>query len=241
MTVRGNCSGCSSSSARRPESPSTFAPLIVVPLASTGLPDSSTVRHPPMTSKFSSANPSGSIAEWQLLHTGFCRCCASRSRIVGGTAPGLVSEVVSTPGGGGGTTQAKDIVQQPFATEHRRRAVRIGRRRQQRRPADRGDDGDGRVGRGPAVRGDPIGRPVRRTEPHRVRRRARHALGAVSLRRIRRAAAPRHVGPGRRYRRGARRREARRDRQRRHDPGPRAVRRLPRRCQSGQRAGGRAR
>ena len=72
-----------------------------------------------------------------------------------------------------------------------------------RRAADRGDDGDGRMGGGSAVRGHPVGRPVRRTEPHGVRRRARHALGAISIRRIRRAAAPRHVGPGRRHRRGA--------------------------------------
>ena len=35
----------------------------VEPLASTRLPASSTSRHPPMTSKFSSANPSGSITE----------------------------------------------------------------------------------------------------------------------------------------------------------------------------------
>ena len=61
-----------------------------------------------MTSKFSSANPSGSITEWQLLHDGFCRCCASRSRIDVGAAPGLFSvRFVSTPGGGGGTGKPK--------------------------------------------------------------------------------------------------------------------------------------
>ena len=49
--------------ARRPGNPSIVAPFTVVPLASTGRPDSSTVRHPPITSKFSSAKPSGSIME----------------------------------------------------------------------------------------------------------------------------------------------------------------------------------
>jgi len=39
------------------------APLVVVPRASTGFPDSSIERQPPITSKFSSANPRGSIAE----------------------------------------------------------------------------------------------------------------------------------------------------------------------------------
>ena len=62
-----------------------------------------------------------------------------------------------------------------------------------------------------------------------VRRRARHAVGPLPVRRIRGAAAARHVGSRRRHDRRARRREARGDRQRRHDSRSRAVRRLPRR------------
>ena len=78
------------------------------PSASTGLPDSSTLRQPPMASKFSSAKPGGSITAWQLPHTGWLRCCASRSRMVGGTVPGLISvRLVSTFGGGGGTYTPK--------------------------------------------------------------------------------------------------------------------------------------
>ena len=65
------------------------------------------VRHPPIASKFSSANPSGSIAEWQPLHDGFCRCWANLSRMVAGGAPGFCSMLVSTPGGGGGIGMPK--------------------------------------------------------------------------------------------------------------------------------------
>ena len=45
---------------------------------------------------------------------------------------------------------------------------------------------------------------VRRAEPRRLRRRARHALGPLPVRRVRRAAAARHLGSRRRHRRGAR-------------------------------------
>src|SRR5262249_61167464 len=82
-------------------------PLPAVPVASTFRPDSSTVRHAPITSKFSTAKPSGSIVEWQLLQDGFLRCSASRSRIDAGRAPGLSLRLVSTPGGGGGTGRPK--------------------------------------------------------------------------------------------------------------------------------------
>ena len=44
-------------------------------------------------------------------------------------------------------------------------------------------------------------RAVRRAEPRRVRRRARHAVGPLSVRRVRRAAAAHHLGPGRRHHR----------------------------------------
>src|SRR5262252_9220050 len=91
-----------------------LAPLVVVPRASTELPDSSTERQPPMTSKFSSANPSGSIVEWQALQDGFVRCSARRSRIDAGRAPGLSVRFVSTPGGGGGTGRPKMLFSSHF-------------------------------------------------------------------------------------------------------------------------------
>ena len=71
------------------------------------------------------------------------------------------------------------------------------------RAADRRDDLDGRVGRRSPVRGHPFGGAVRGVEPHRVRRRARHAVGTLSVRRIRRAAAADHLGSCRRHRHGA--------------------------------------
>ena len=87
----------------------------MVPLASTGLPDSSTVRQPPMLSKFSSVKPNGSIIEWQLLQVGFVRCCDSFSRIVLGAAPGLsAARFVSTPAGGGGTPTVEKHEQKPW-------------------------------------------------------------------------------------------------------------------------------
>ena len=97
-----------------------------------------------------------------------------------------------------------------------------------RRAADRRDGVDGRLGRRRAVRDDPARGAVRGAQSHGVRRRARHAVGPLSVRRVRRAAAARHLGSRRRHAHRARRREARRDRQRRHDSRPRAVRRLPR-------------
>ena len=39
-------------------------------------------RHAPTASKFSSANPSGSITLWQVAQAGFARCSSMRSRIV---------------------------------------------------------------------------------------------------------------------------------------------------------------
>ena len=97
----------------------------------------------------------------------------------------------------------------------------------------------------PAARGDrsPLGERkvdelyalVRRAAPfselaaRAVRGRARHALGPLPVRRVRRAAAARHLGPAARRRARARGRAAAGRRQRRHDPRPRPLRRLPRR------------
>ena len=41
----------------------------------------SVARQVPIPSKFSSANPTGSIRAWQLAHTGLVRCRSIRSRI----------------------------------------------------------------------------------------------------------------------------------------------------------------
>ncbi len=60
-----------------------------------------------------------------------------------------------------------------------------------------------------------------------VRRRARHAVGPLSVGRVRGAAPARHLGPRERHDRRARGREARRDRQRRHDSRSRPLRRVP--------------
>ena len=78
--------------------------------------------------------------------------------------------------------------------------------------------------------------PFARAEPRRVRRRARHALGALSVRRVRGAAAAHHLGPRRRHRHRTRRRAARGGHQRRHDPRPRPVRRVPRSARAARRA-----
>ena len=78
-----------------------------------------------------------------------------------------------------------------------------------------------------AVRHDPARGAVRGVEPHGVRRRARHAVGALSVRRVRGAAAAGHVGPAQGNHHRAGRRQARGDRQRRDDSRPRAVRRVP--------------
>ena len=69
-----------------------------------------------------------------------------------------------------------------------------------RRAADRRDGVDGRLGRRRAVRDHPPRGAVRRAEPHGLRRRARHAVGPLSVRRVRRAAPARHLGPRRRHR-----------------------------------------
>ena len=59
--------------------------------------------------------------------------------------------------------------------------------------------------------------------------RARHAVGPLSLGRVRRAAAAGHLGPRQRHHRGPPGRQAGGDQQRRHDSRPRPLRRVPRR------------
>ncbi len=98
-----------------------------------------------------------------------------------------------------------------------------------RRPcaADRRDGVDGSMdGRG-ALRRRPAGCTVCRARQGHVRGRARHALGPLSVGRLRRSPAAADVGPARERGDGARGCEADRGDQRRHDPRPRPVRRVP--------------
>src|ERR671924_426508 len=61
-----------------------------------------------MASKFSRANPRGSIILWQLAQTVFARCCSIRSRMVSGFAPGESGSAGTSGGGGGGGEQLED-------------------------------------------------------------------------------------------------------------------------------------
>ena len=82
--------------------------------------------------------------------------------------------------------------------------------------------------------------PYRRVEPARIRGRARHAVGPLSVGRVRRAAAARHLGPGQRPRGGPPGRQADGHRQRRHDSRSRPLRRVPARRRARSRARRRA-
>ena len=59
-------------------------------------------RQRPIASKFSSANPSGSIRRWQFAQTGFLRCASIRSRSDVGCAASLSSSGGTLAGAGGG-------------------------------------------------------------------------------------------------------------------------------------------
>ena len=61
--------------------------------------------------------------------------------------------------------------------------------------AARRDGVDGRLAGRRVVRGYPARRAIRGVEPHGVRRRARHALGTLPVRRVRRTPPARDVGP----------------------------------------------
>ena len=106
----------------------------MTPVASTGLPPS-LIRHRPVTSKFSSARPSGSITRWHDAHAGFFRCSSIRSR----TDSSLPSD------GRTGLLERRHVRRRrrrrrpeqhfhdPLAAHHRRRA--IGDRREQQHAA----------------------------------------------------------------------------------------------------------
>ena len=97
------------------------------------------------------------------------------------------------------------------------------------RAADRGDGGDGRLERGRALSDRPRGGAVRRAEPADLRRRARHAVGPLPVGRFRGPAAAPDMGSAEARSDRARGRAARGGDQRRHHPGPRPLRRVPRR------------
>src|SRR4051794_34026353 len=78
------------------------------PEASIAAVDASIARQRPVGSKFSIANPTGSIMLWQPAHVGLARCAAMRSRIDKGFAdpapPSFSSSIGTLGGGGGGST-----------------------------------------------------------------------------------------------------------------------------------------
>src|SRR3954467_302700 len=91
-----------SSACRSPSAPSNFVPSGIAPDASIGPPDSSSVRHLPTASKFSSASPSGSIIAWQPAHGGLGRCSTPRSRTERTFVAKLGGLSGGTPAGGDG-------------------------------------------------------------------------------------------------------------------------------------------
>ncbi len=79
MTVAAKNSGRARIASRNVSGPSNGTPFGSVPVESMETPPSSS-RQRPMASKFSSANPSGSIVRWQLAHNGLARWAAKISR-----------------------------------------------------------------------------------------------------------------------------------------------------------------
>src|SRR5262245_3678583 len=75
-------SGFFSSSSRNSRTSLNGVPSGNAPDGSIDVNPLSKSRHSPTPSKFSNANPSGSIIEWQLAQTGFARWADIRSRIV---------------------------------------------------------------------------------------------------------------------------------------------------------------
>ena len=115
----------------------------------------------------------------------------------------------------------------PDAVRPDRGAARTAQPARRARPAGRGDDRARRLGGGrPGGRDPPVG-AVRDADQVRARGGARHARRALPGRGVRRAQAADRMGPGgRRHPRQARRAEARGD-QRRDNPRPRLLRRVP--------------
>ena len=128
MSVRTNISGRSSTALRSADRAVNTVPSASCPAGSIA-PPGSLSRHSPMPSKFSSAKPSGSITRWQLAHVGLRRCISSRARSERLLA-GLVLLSVRHVRRRRRRRRAEDVLEDPLAAQHRRRAVRIRRHRQ---------------------------------------------------------------------------------------------------------------
>ena len=115
----------------------------------------------------------------------------------------------------------------PHARGRDRGDARAAQRARRAVAADRGGVRDRRVAGRRPVRARPARLPVPRAAAGPVRRRARHAVGPLPVRRLRRAAAAHRLGPDRRQRHGPVERPPAGRRERRHDPRPRPVRRVP--------------
>jgi hypothetical protein len=95
---------------------------------STGTP-ASLILHTPVTSKFSSASPIGSIIRWHDAHAALARCASSRSR-TDRRCPSLTDVVASRPGtfgggGGGGVPSITSITHFPRMTGDVRSAFEV--------------------------------------------------------------------------------------------------------------------
>src|SRR5688572_1174679 len=90
------------------------------------------MRHTPVTSKFSSARPSGSITLWHEVHAGFLRCSSIRSRVdkVRPASTAFVSSSSGTlgGGGGGGEPSSTSMIHLPRNTGDVRSAIEVSSR-----------------------------------------------------------------------------------------------------------------
>ena len=70
------------------------------------------------------------MTPWQALHDGLARCCSMISRTERAFSPSLFSLNPSTSGGGAAGGVPSDVLQNPGAAQHRRRAIGVRRRHQ---------------------------------------------------------------------------------------------------------------
>src|SRR6516165_3771724 len=96
--------------------PLTFDPSASTPAVSSGAPSAPVLRHFPTESKFSSANPGGSITRWHPAQTALLRCNSNCARTVFGTfaAALLLSSSVGTFGGAGGGGVLRNVLSTYF-------------------------------------------------------------------------------------------------------------------------------
>ena len=132
-------SSCSPASCAAATGPSTFVPSNTVDVGSTGLPLSS-VRHCAIPSKFSSANPIGSIMLWHWMQSARTRCDIIFIRIDGSFA--LPVESLSLRRQRRHVwrrirrAHPEDVRHDPLAARHRRGSFGLGGRRQNGRLAE---------------------------------------------------------------------------------------------------------